>query len=170
MAEALLITRQDLVKYTAVNGNLDADNFIQFIKLAQDIHAQNYLGTQLLKKLKQLIVDGEVDDVGNEDYKTLLIDYVKPCLIHWAMNEYLPWAAYKISNKGIYKHSSENAQNVDKEEVDFLVSKEKIIAGNYAERLVEYLSNNGSLYPEYNNNQSGDVFPDSNSFYTNWFI
>ncbi len=36
--EALLITRQDLVKYTAVNGAVDTDSFIQWIKVAQDIH------------------------------------------------------------------------------------------------------------------------------------
>jgi len=169
--EALLITRNDLVKFTAVNGNLDADKFMQFIKIAQDIHVQNYLGTQLFDKLKQLIVDGDVDDVGNEDYKNLLVTFVKPCLIHWAMTEYLPWAAYTISNKGVYKHGSENAENVDKNEIDFLITKEKIIAGSYAEKLIDHLINNSALYPEYNTNGAGDTFPDSsNSFYTNWFM
>ena len=43
MATALLITRDDLVRFTAVNGNVDTDKFIQFIKIAQDIHIQNYL-------------------------------------------------------------------------------------------------------------------------------
>ena len=41
MAEGLFITRKDLVKFTAVNGNVDTDKFIQFIKIAQDIHIQN---------------------------------------------------------------------------------------------------------------------------------
>ncbi len=31
MAEALLITRDDVVKFTAMNGNVDTDNFIQWI-------------------------------------------------------------------------------------------------------------------------------------------
>ena len=43
MAEALFITRDDIVKFTALNGNVDTDKFIQFIKIAQDIHIQNYL-------------------------------------------------------------------------------------------------------------------------------
>ena len=55
--EALFITRQDLVKYTAVNGNVDTDNFIQWIKVAQDIHLQNYLGTDLFNKLKNDILN-----------------------------------------------------------------------------------------------------------------
>ena len=51
MAEALLITRSDLVRFTTVNGNVDTDKFIQYIKIAQDIHIQNYLGTDLLYKI-----------------------------------------------------------------------------------------------------------------------
>ena len=34
MAEALLVTRQDIVKFTSLNGNVDTDNFIQYIKIA----------------------------------------------------------------------------------------------------------------------------------------
>ena len=52
MAEALLISRNDIVKFTALNGNIDTDSFIQWIKVAQDIHIQNYLGTNLLEKLQ----------------------------------------------------------------------------------------------------------------------
>ena len=37
MATALFITRKDLVKNTALSGNVDTDKFIQFIKLAQEI-------------------------------------------------------------------------------------------------------------------------------------
>ena len=48
MAQALFITRDDIVKFTALNGNIDTDKFIQFIKIAQDIHIQNYL-TQLIR-------------------------------------------------------------------------------------------------------------------------
>ncbi len=56
MAEALLITRQDVVKFTAMNGNVDTDNFIQYVKIAQDIHIQNFLGTDLLQKLQAEII------------------------------------------------------------------------------------------------------------------
>jgi hypothetical protein len=55
MATALLITRDDLVRFTAVNGNVDTDKFIQFIKIAQDIHIQNYLGTNCFKRFKRIL-------------------------------------------------------------------------------------------------------------------
>ncbi len=72
MAEILFITRDDIVRYTALNGNVDTDKFIQFIKIAQDVQIENYLGTKLVDKLKQLIEDNEVNDAGNENYKFLL--------------------------------------------------------------------------------------------------
>jgi hypothetical protein len=48
MATALLITRDDIVRLTALNGNTDVDKYIQFVKIAQDIHIQNYLGTKVV--------------------------------------------------------------------------------------------------------------------------
>ena len=67
MAKALLITRDDIVKKTALNGNVDVDLFIQFVNIAQDTHIQNYLGTDLLEKIQALIVAGTLDDVANTD-------------------------------------------------------------------------------------------------------
>lgn len=245
MAEALLITRQDVVKFTAMNGNVDTDNFIQFVKIAQDIHIQNFLGTDLLQKIQAEIVlatsgiptvilineagtgyttatgvtttggtgtgltlditdaaglvtvadidtagtgykvgDVIVIDGGNDDaeitvdtlysipadYNNLLVTYVKPMLIHWAMVEYLPFAAYTIANKGVYKHNSENATNVEKNEIDFLIEKERSIAQHYTERFIEHISFNTDKFPEYNSNSNGDMYPDTNNNYQGWYL
>ncbi len=58
MAKALFIKRSDLVKNTALNSNVDTDKFIQFIDLAQEIHIQNYLGTDLYDKISADILSG----------------------------------------------------------------------------------------------------------------
>lgn len=166
MATALLITREDIVKFTALNGNVDTDKFIQFVKIAQDIHIQNYLGTQLLTKIQQDIID----DTLTGNYASLVSGYIKPMLIHWAMVEYLPFAAYTIANKGVYKHSSENSENVEKNEVDFLIEKERQIAQHYTERFIDYITFRNDLFPEYNTNSNGDMYPDTKNNYTGWHI
>jgi len=166
MAEALLITRDDLVRFTAVNGNVDTDKFIQFIKIAQDIHIQGYLGTDLLNKIKADIIASTL--TGN--YLTLVETYIKPMLIHWAMVEYMPFAAYTIANKGVYKHSSENAENVVKDEVDFLLEKERQIAQHYTQRFIDYISFNNNLFPEYNSNSNGDMYPNTDTNFTGWVL
>ena len=166
MAEALFITRNDIVKFTALNGNVDTDKFIQFVKIAQDIHIQNYLGSKLFEKLQADIVANTL--TGN--YESLVETYVKPMLIHWAMVEYLPFAAYTIANKGVYKHSSENSENVDKNEIDYLLEKERSIAQHYTERFISYMSFNNDIFPEYRANVNNDMYPDSNNNYIGWYL
>jgi len=164
MATALFVSRDEIVKFTALNGNIDTDSFIQWVKIAQDIHIQNYLGTKLFNKINDDIVAGTL--AGN--YLSLTNVYVKPMLIHWSMVEYLPFAAYTIANKGVYKHNSENSDTVSKEEVDFLVEKERSIAENYTRRFIDYMSFNNSLFPEYNTNSNADVYPDKQSQFAGW--
>ena len=167
MAQAILITRKDVVKFTAMNGNVDTDRFIQYISIAQDIHVQNYLGTDLLQAIQTKIKAGNLAG----DYLSLVTDYVKPLLCHWAMVEYLPFAAYTIANKGVYKHSSENAENVSKEEVDFLVEKERTTAQYYTDRFIDYMSfNASSKFPEYYSNNDEDISPDKDANFSGWVL
>lgn len=166
MAKALFITRDDIVKFTALNGNIDTDKFIQYIAIAQDIHLQNYLGSKLFKKLN----DGIVANNLTQTYKDLLSDYIKPMLIHWSMVEFLPFSAYTIANKGVFKHTSESATSVDKSEIDYLVEKERSVANHYTTRFIDYMSFNQSKFPEYNLNSNGDMFPDSEANFTGWIL
>ena len=166
MAQALFITREDIVKFTALSGNIDVDKYTQFIKIAQDIHIQNYLGSKLFNKINDAIVAGTLAS----PYTTLLSNYIKPMVIHFAMVEYLPFAAYTIANKGVFKHNSENSTNVEKNEVDFLIEKERDIAQHYTNRFIDYMSYNQVLFPEYNTNSNGDMFPDSEANFIGWVI
>jgi hypothetical protein len=167
MAEALLIQPIDLKRFTFVDGNLDVDKILQFVKISQDIHIQSYLGTDLLNKLKADVTAGTLTGV----YLTLLDTYVKPMLIHWAMVEYLPFAAYNVTNKGMYKSTSENAETVEKNEVDFLIQKSRSLAENYSQRFVDYMVYNQSSFPEYTSNTENDLFPNHGSNQiTNWYI
>jgi len=166
MAQALFITRDDIVKFTALNGNIDTDKFIQYIKIAQDIHIQNYLGTQLFNKINDDIVSSTLA----EPYTSLLTTYIKPMVIHWSMVEYLPYAAYTIANKGVFKHSSEASSNVDKNEIDFLIEKERDVAQSYTNRFIDYMSFNQTLFPEYYLNSNADVYPDKDANFTGWVL
>ena len=60
MATALFITPKDLKQNTLIDGSVDVDKFIQFIKIAQQIHLQNYLGGKLYDKISDLIISGDI--------------------------------------------------------------------------------------------------------------
>ena len=149
MAQVLFINRDDLVRFTSANGNIDTDKFIQYIFIAQEIQIQRFLGTELYNQLETKIANNNL--TGH--YLTLVQDYIKQSLCHWAMVEYLPFTAYSISNNGIYKHTSENAVNADKNEVDFLIEKERTTAQYFSNRLIDYLQDNSpAQFPEYYSN------------------
>jgi hypothetical protein len=167
MATALFIKREDIVRNTALGGNVDTDKFIQFIKIAQQIHITNYLGTKLYDRISDDVLANTL--AGN--YLSLVNDYVQPMLIHFAMVEYLPFAAYTIANSGVYKHNSENSTGVDKEEVDFLIAKEQKIADYYTRRFIDYMSfNAATLFPEYWTNINNDVYPDKDNYFASWVL
>lgn len=166
MATALFISRTDLVKNTIIDGNVDTDKFIQFIKIAQEIHIQNYLGTDLYNKISNDILS----DSLSGDYLELVNKFVQPMLIHYAMADYLPFAAYQIKNGGVFKHSSENSESVDKNEIDYLISKQRDFAQYYTTRLVDHLAFYPSKYPEYNSNNNDDVYPSKDSYFQGWVL
>ena len=166
MAKALWIKREDLVRNTALGGNIDTDKFIQFISIAQDIHIQNYTGTKLYDKISNDILAGTLAN----PYLALVTDYLQPMLIHWAAVEYIPFAAYTIANGGVFKNSSENSTTDEKVEVDYLVEKERNIAQYYTDRFITYMSYNQATFPEYYLNNNSDVFPDTDANFSSWVL
>ena len=166
MAVALFVKREDIVRNTILDGNVDTDKFIQFIKIAQEIHIRNYLGTDLYNKISADIIAGTLS--GN--YLSLVTTYVQPMLIHYAMVDYLPFASFSIKNGGVYKHTSENSEIASKEEIDYLVQKERDIAEYYTRRFIDYMSFNQSLFPEYYSNSNDDVYPDKDSTFQGWVL
>jgi len=166
MTKTLLVKRDDLMTFTSLNGNIDTDKFIQYIAIAQDIHLQRYLGTELLEKIQSDIAGSTLS--GN--YLTLVNDWIKPVLIHWAMVEFLPFGTVTISNGGAFRHNPENGTSLTKDEVDAIVSQERDLATYYSKRLVDYLCHKNNLFPEYSQNSNEDVFPTTDNNFCGWVL
>ena len=166
MAKALFISTNDIVKYTMLNGNVDPDTYTQFIFQAQQIHIQNYLGTKLYNKINDGIVAGNL----TQPYLGLLKDYIKFMVIWYSMVEFLPYASIKISEKGVFKHNSENSTTVDKIEIDSLIANARDTAQSYTNRFIDFMTFNQVDFPEYNTNSNADVYPDKDANFTGWIL
>lgn len=166
MAQVLFVSPADVIKRTGINGNVDRDQMIQFIKIAQDIHIQNILGTNLFKKIA---ADIEADSLSG-NYLTLFTDYIQDMVIHWAAIEILPYIHYKVANGGIYTKSSENGENITKQDLDYLVQKERDIAEHYSRRFVDHMAFYSSRYPEYNTSSNDDMYPSKNQNFNGWVL
>ena len=166
MSKALFITRHDISVFTAANGNIDNDKLLPFINQAQDIHIQNYLGTDLYNKIQADIVASTLAG----DYLTLVNDYIKDMLLHWSMVEYLPYAGINIANGGIYTKNPENSTALTKEHVDSLIERSRTTAQFYTNRFIDYMSFNQTLFPEYNSNSNDDISPDTTADFGGWVL
>ena len=163
---AVLFVNEDKLKSsTAINYNVDTAFLLPFLKIAQDKHLQIILGTKLYDKLQGDIagVDG-ASLTGN--YKILVDDYIQDAIIHYALVEALPFISFQIKNGSITQKNSENGTAATRQDVDYLVQKERDSAEFYGQRIVEYLCHYSSLFPEYSNNTGADMNPIPNAYYT----
>lgn len=164
--KALFITLKELKRKSIFDGNLDADKIIQFIEVAQDTEIQTYLGSKLYDKIQTEIIANTLS--GN--YKTLVDEYVKPMLIWYTQAAFIPYAAYQISNGGIYKHNSDNSTAVDQSEINALASHATETAEFYTQRFMDHMNYNSNLYPEYISNQDDGMYPERDVNFTGWVL
>ena len=163
---AVLFVNEDKLKSsTAINYNVDTAFLLPFLKIAQDKHLQIILGTKLYDKLQ--------DDIAGVDgatltgvYKILVDDYIQDAIIHYALVEALPFISFQIKNGSITQKNSENGTAATRQDVDYLVQKERDSAEFYGQRIIEYLCNDSSSFPEYSQNTGADLNPISNAYYT----
>ena len=166
MSNVVLITKEEFLKYTQVNGLVDVDKYAQYIKIAQDLHIEPAIGTDLLTKIQTDLEGGNLV----APYTTLL-DYIKNVLIHYAMVQYLPSAPFIIGNQGIYKKIAENASEIQESELHLMIENERSMAQSYMLRLEKYLCANSTLFPELNTNTNGEITPNGGrENYTGWVL
>ena len=112
-----------------------------------------------------MITAGTIGDVANAAYKTLLEDYIGDMLPNWAFYHAVPFLRFKIENGNIYSKSSETGTALSTEEAQHLREEIRNTSEYYTERMIDYITNNISLFPEYSTNSGADISPDRNAFY-----
>jgi hypothetical protein len=166
MAYALFITRNDIIKNTPLQGAIDADKLLPFVRTAQDKYMLNLLGTVLFDFLQAKIIDGTFSTL-DVYYQDLMNDHIKPTLIWYSCVEYIPFSSVSFKSEGAVKHLSDQSVAPAKSEVDYLSAKAQDNAGWYSTRLQNYLISYSNQIPEYLEsigNQT-QIFPDMSNTY-----
>lgn len=166
MAYALFITRNDIIKNTPLQGSIDADRLLNFVRTAQDKYLLNLLGTVLFKYLQLQIAAGTVNTL-DPYYQDLLNDHIKPTLIWYSVVEYLPYSNVQFKSEGAIKHKSEQSDVVDKNQIDYLLQKAMNSADFYATRMQNYLIAYSNKIPQYLQSVGNQtqVYPDMGNAY-----
>jgi len=165
MAYVLFISESKLKDSTAINLNVDPQILLPYVLQAQRIYIEPKLGTTLYEKLESLITAGTIGNVGNEAYKTLVDEYIGDCLPSWAFHMCIPYLRFKTENGNIYSKTSETGNALSTEEAQHLREEVRNNAEYFTERMIKYITNNITLFPEYNTNSGADISPDQNAYY-----
>lgn len=164
MAFGLFITRNDIIKQTPLQGAIDSDKLLPFMRTAQEKYILNLLGTVLYNKLQD---DIESSTPFTGKYAELMEDYVKPTLIWYACVEYIPFSGISFKSEGSFKHQSEQSISPGKNEIDYLLSKALNNADYYATRLQDFLIAYSVQIPEFLESvgNATQIYPDQTNQY-----
>lgn len=163
---ALFITRNDIIKNTPLQGAIDADALLPFVRTAQDKYLKNLLGTVLFEFLQAHILADDIDTLSVY-YQNLLNDHVKNTLIWYSCVEYIPFSSISFKSLGAVKHLSDQSVSPSTTEISFLQEKARNNADYYALRLQNYLIAYSNKIPQYlqSTGNATQIFPDQSSQY-----
>ena len=149
----LFISEETIKNSTTINGNVDVEMLLPYIKVAQDIH------------VLQVDIEGTGGASLTGNYKILVDTYIQPLLIHYSLYECLPFLSYKIMNKDIVRKISETSRSASLEDIKYIRNIVLNTAQFYTQRLIDYICNNSANFPEYNTNSNGDMSPSKEGYF-----
>jgi hypothetical protein len=138
MSKVKFIDTVFLKENTTIQDNVDDDFLISSIYMVQDTHLQQALGTTFYNRLKQ----GVIDDDLNANELSLITTYIQNMVCRWTFYEVIPFINYKFTNKAVSKESSEWSQNSELNEVRYLQEIVRDQAEFYTKRLQVFLCDN----------------------------
>lgn len=163
-AEVLFVNPDYMKRITQLNGAVEDSVIVPAVILAQDKYIQQYLGTDLLNKLKLIVVTPE----SPEGVYTDLLDFhVRKATTWWAMVELIPSLYVQLDNGGLVIRTAENTAPISTDDLHREVEQARQNAQFYTTRLVDYLRQNTGAYPEYSSNSGNDMSPETQVYYQN---
>jgi len=151
----LLVSAKELKNSnTLFSANVDDNYLSSTIVTVQEVYLEQVTGTALYHKLQQLVynqIANQEDGIystGNENYRELLEEFVKPYLKARATVDILYPITYKIRNMGVVKSSDTNIQPVDLNDIKYLEKQYSVYVADYEQRLSKYLCDNKDKFEE----------------------
>jgi len=162
MKDTIFISVETLKQRTGLHANVDPKLVISEIMTAQDMYILPLLGTALYVKLQD-----DIEGSGTTgNYTTLINDYITNALVYYTMSELPMPLTFQFYNKGLIRKTSENTDNPEMKDMIEVADRYRTRAEFYAQRLVEYLKANYTLFPEYTSPGStyDTVVPDNGGY------
>ena len=158
----LYISSTRLKKDSAIGGSVSDDLIMPYILLAQDMHILPILGTDLDAKLKSDIQAGSLTGV----YKTLVETYLQPALVQFSFTQLVPYLRLRfVNNAVVVMGATDQSSSATYDDLKPVMDTATDAAEFYRQRMIDYLRNNTSSFPEYSSNTGADLDPTTNNYF-----
>ena len=158
----LYISSTRLKKDSALGGSVSDDLIMPYILLAQDMHILPILGTDLDTKLKALIQAGTLTG----DYKILVETYLQPALVQFSFTQLMPYLRLRfVNNAVVVMGATDQSSSATYDDLKPVMDTATDAAEFYRQRMIDYLRNNTSSFPEYSSNTGADLDPTTNNYF-----
>jgi hypothetical protein len=141
--EILLINCEYFKKLTQINGAVEDTFILPCITLAQDKYVQAYTGQSLMEKMKADL------NSWDEPYLTFYNNHLVKVVAWWTMVELVPKLTYKYNNGTLGQYAAEGFTAIGDSEMKDEILRVKSNAEYYTQKMIEYLCDNSSDFPEY---------------------
>jgi len=159
----LFISSTRLKKDTALGGSVDDNLIMPYILLAQDMNILPVLGTDLYEAIKTKINGGTLTG----DYKTLMETYIQPALVQFSFSQLAPYLRLRfVNNAVVVMGATEQSSSATYDDIKPLMDTATDAAEFYRQRMIDYLRNNSSSFPEYTSNTGSDLDPTTRNYYS----
>ena len=151
----MLISPAGVKSYGDINVNVDEVQTGAAIRIAQNVYLVDILGRDLVEHLQQLVfnkISGEsedtIDSEGNEAYKTLLDEFVRPVLAYRTVVELCIKTSLKIRNMGVVKNQDTKVNPTDWTDYSRLRDYYETFFVDAVNKMMDFLCQNKTAFME----------------------
>ena len=148
----MLISPNKVKNYGTINLNVSDSEIGNAIRISQNVHLIDILGSDLVERLQELTYNkikgsGETID-DKEQYKVLLDEYVTPVLVYRTAVELSTVLSLKIRNMGVVKNNDTNVQATTAEDVKYLREYYETFFYDSVNKMMDFLCQNKAAFVE----------------------
>lgn len=157
----LLVDFDDLKNLGFIDENLNETKGNILIKTIQDIHIQSALSTQLYRELLRQV---ELNNIMPQ-YGYLIDEYIIFAIGYYVKAQLCVDNNFKLRQNALAKMSDTNSDYSNLKEVNYVKQENEDKGEWYVNRLIKYLNDNKTIYPEWNVQvQPSDIIASTGGF------
>jgi hypothetical protein len=144
-----------LKAYLPISQNVQFQDLVPHLQTTHQINLNEFLGTNFFNYL----LNTYSAQTLNANETILVEDFIKPYTAWQTLFYAFPYMSYQLFNKGVLQLTSENGNATDLDVIKYMQKLTNDRAQWFSQRLINYLCDNSSLFPQYQTNNGDDIKP-----------